>query len=548
MKRSIYPFLVSVLLLPGCSMFGGKASTSPDKVVHKQQQTQKTAAEVIPPPAKPEKKVEEKPVVEVIPQKEAKQPEITLEPLPIEKPSANAMSEMPEPEQAQPLPSPEVIPKQIPDKTTTKQAPAAGAGAGQQQPETKLETKKVIEKASAKNTFTITAGVKTPDHPFYGKGHKIGFFVDGVPGKELVMERGKTYKIIVSTNPKHDVYISTKPIGWGSTAWTDGVEGMYTYKGTITFTPNKNTPNVLYYSCRNHPYMGGKIDIVNPGQTIEIKRIVHKGAVVPPEAEKITATQVNQKLMFADMMLKSTSAKNVAKSGMKEAMSLQAQGQQKLDQAKAELKAGNNAKAYADADQGLELLKKASHMVPSEAELQQLKTHYDELVSSIKDFEKSHADNVKRIIKTKGEKAVVNYDKQEVERLKAEGVQSAKTGDYVKANQSLGKAQHMITVALQQMLQSQTLVYDLKFETPKQEYEYELKRFGGYEELVPVAIEAKKPTEGAIKLMNSYLDKSRNMRDEAKKKAESGNYPVAIRMMQDATKTVRLALRMVGVM
>ena len=77
---------------------------------------------------------------------------------------------------------------------------------------------------------------------------------------------------------------------------------------------------------------------------------------------------------------------------------------------------------------------------------------------------------------------------------------------------------------------------------------YELKRFGGYEELVPVAIEAKKPTEGAIKLMNSYLDKSRNMRDEAKKKAESGNYPVAIRMMQDATKTVRLALRMVGVM
>ena len=534
-------------------MFGGKSSTSPDKAVLKQQQQQTHKQAVTPPAVKPEKKVvEEKPVVEVIPRKEAKQPEITLEPLPVEKPSATEMSEMPEPEQAQPLPSPEALPKQMPDETqkTSKPAPATGAGAGRQQPEAKPETKKVIEKASAKNTFTITAGVKTPDHPFYGKGHKIGFYVDGVPGKELVMERGKTYKIIVSTNPKHDVYISTKPIGWGSTAWTDGVEGMYTYKGTITFTPNKNTPNVLYYSCRNHPYMGGKIDIVNPGQTVEIKRRVHKAAVVPPseEVEKITATQVNQKLMFADMMLKSTSAKNVAKSGMKEAMSLQAQGQQKLDQAKAELKAGNNAKAYADADQGLELLKKASHMVPSEAELQQLKTHYDELVSSIKDFEKSHADNVKRITKTKGEKAVVNYDKQEVERLKAEGIQSAKSGDYAKANQLLGKAQHMITVALQQMLQSQTLVYDLKFETPKQEYEYELKRFGGYEELVPVAIEAKKPAEGAIKLMNSYLDKSRKMRDEAKKKAESGNYPVAIRMMQDATKTVRLALRMVGVM
>jgi hypothetical protein len=50
----------------------------------------------------------------------------------------------------------------------------------------------------------------------------------------------------------------------------------------------------------------------------------------------------------------------------------------------------------------------------------------------------------------------------------------------------------MITAAIQKMLNSQTIVYDLNFETPQEEYEYELKRFGGYEELIPVAVEQKK--------------------------------------------------------
>jgi HEPN domain-containing protein len=535
----------------------------PEKTESKPQAA-KPSVEPKTPPKKTEQEVKEKPVVEVIPREEAKQPELTLEPLPVEKPSSTAKGEMPTPEQPQPLPTPEQVPEA--PQTTSGQPPASGKASSPQpvtEPTVKeahekatttgepTKTKVVVEKASEKNTLTITAGVKTPDHPFYGKGHKTGFMVDGVSGKELVLERGKTYKFIVKTNPKHDVYISTKAIGWGSTAWTDGVTGMYTYKGTITFTPDENTPDMLYYSCRNHPYMGGKINIVDPGETVEIKRVARKPAsAVPPgvDEDKISANQVNQKLMFADMLLSSKTAKQVAKSGMLDAISLQTQGKQMLEQAKAELKAGNNTKAYADADQALEMLKKSSSMVPSESELQQLKTHYEELLTSIKNFEKSHADNVKRITKAKGEKAVVDYDKEEVESLKAEGMRLAKKGDYVKANQSLGKAQHMITVALQQMLQSQTIVYDLKFDTPKDEYEYELKRFGGYEELIPVAIEAKKPTEGAIKLMKSYLEKSRKMRDEAKKKAGAGDYPVAIRMMQDATKTVRLALRMVGVM
>ena len=70
----------------------------------------------------------------------------------------------------------------------------------------------------------------------------------------------------------------------------------------------------------------------------------------------------------------------------------------------------------------------------------------------------------------------------------------------------------------------------------------------GYEELIPVAVEQKKPKEGAKKLMETYWKKGQQMRDAAVQKAEAGEWNVAIAMLQDATKEVRRALRMVGVM
>jgi hypothetical protein len=98
------------------------------------------------------------------------------------------------------------------------------------------------------------------------------------------------------------------------------------------------------------------------------------------------------------------------------------------------------------------------------------------------------------------------------------------------------------------MLNNQTIVYDLNFETAEEEYNYELKRFQGYEELVPIAIEQKKPAEGAKKLMESFVKKGQDLRDRAMQAAKDGDYPTAIAMLQDATKDVRRGLRMIGVM
>jgi HEPN domain-containing protein len=405
------------------------------------------------------------------------------------------------------------------------------------------------------NHFVITVGEKDQRHPQFGKGHKMGFLVNGVPGGPVVVERGKTYSFDVETNPKHDVYISTKPIGWGASPWSEGVEGAYIYQGTMTFTPTEDAPEVLYYSCRNHPNMGGEIHIIKPGEKVDIAKLTQasSGTTVQATASaktnqpQVSVAMVNQKLMFADMLVNSAASNRVKASDNEQAKVEQRKAEELLAQAKVQLKAGDNQTAYTNAEQSLTLFKSAARHVPSEQEIVALKESYDELLHSIDNFKQSHEQSYKRMQKAGGSTAV-DYDKKHVAALMDEAQKLTQKNDYVAANKKLEQAQVIITTAIQQMLNSQTIVYDLNFESPQEEYEYELKRFGGYEELIPIAVEQKQPNEGTIKLMESFVEKGRNKRNIAIETAKGGDYPRAVAMLQDATKEIRRALRMVGVM
>lgn len=411
------------------------------------------------------------------------------------------------------------------------------------------------------NHFTITVAKKDRRHPKYGEGHEMGFLINGVPGGGVVLERGKTYQFDVVTNPKHDVYISKNPIGWGASPWSEGVEGAYIYQGTMTFTPGENAPSVLYYSCRNHPNMGGAIHIINPGEKFDLKKLAQASSdnsvgaasatsqeLTASDKPQVTVAMVNQKLMFADMLVNSANSSRVKASAHEEAKQMQDKAEKLLGDAKNRLKAGDNQQAYSFAEEALKLLKSAARLVPSEEEMAALRENHKELLTSVEHFEQSHKESFDRMLKANGNASAVDYDKEHVAALKEEARVMADKNDYSNANKKLQTAQRLITTAIQKMLNSQTIVYDLNFETAEEEYEYELKRFGGYEELVPIAVEQKQPNEGTQKLMESFVKKGQNKRDIAMETAKGGDFPRAIAMLQDATKEIRRALRMVGVM
>lgn len=525
----IIVLLVSMFSLSGCTTSEEKETVDSEKLSEPSAQA-KTEGEIAPEPV-PE--VKEEPVVEVIPSESVQDEGLIVEPI------VEPTPEVPADEAAKP----QMAEQAEPDKAVEEVAKESEPGPSAEAAAVKAPV------STGPDHYVITTTIKDQTHPHFGKGHAMGFVVNNEQGKEIVLERGKTYRIDVATDPMHDVYISLKEIGWGSTPYSKGIEGQYTYKGTITIKPDDKTPDMLFYSCRNHPYMGGKIHIVDPGQTVEIaKKTTATTASVAAVTEKqVTKADVNQKIMFADMLLKSKNSQTVLQSNISDAIELHKKAEADLNSARENLKAGKNAEAYKQADNAIVLLKKSTKLVPNESALEQMKERNKELLVSIKDFEASHKDSYQRMLKKQGKDAVVDYDKNEVEQLKASAAKSAKQGDYLKANQNLEKAQRMITIALHKMLNNQTIVYDLNFETAEEEYDYELKRFAGYEELIPIAVEQKKPAEGAKKLMESFLKKGQDLRDRAVNKAKAGEYPTAIAMLQDATKDVRRALRMIGV-
>lgn len=112
-------------------------------------------------------------------------------------------------------------------------------------------------------SFGVTVDNKNSSHPYFGSGSGFGFVIDGVQGRELTLVRGVTYSFNIN-NPGHPMYISTDVDGAGLGEVTDGVTGSQTDFGTLTFTPNANHPNLLYYQCFNHQNMGWQINIVDP--------------------------------------------------------------------------------------------------------------------------------------------------------------------------------------------------------------------------------------------------------------------------------------------
>lgn len=131
----------------------------------------------------------------------------------------------------------------------------------------------------AEYDFTVVSATKDKTHPYYGQGLDMGFVVNGVQGGALVLVRGKTYTFDVNTGVMHDFYFSTKPAGYGMGTITKGAQGQFTYKGVVTFSPTAETPDLIYYACRNHKFMGSEIHIVNRGEEGKFKGV--KSALKP---------------------------------------------------------------------------------------------------------------------------------------------------------------------------------------------------------------------------------------------------------------------------
>lgn len=441
-----------------------------------------------------------------------------------------------------------------PARAPVSSMPAPSAHAGHTAP----VSAPAAEVPASPFVFVITAGEKDRTHPYYGVGSKHAFIVNGVQGKPLVLVRGKTYTFKVDTGVQHDFYFSLSSAGWGSAAYTDGVEGQFIYKGVATLTPGANTPGVLYYACRNHKNMGGAIYVVNPGEEntplaeleARVKSDSAGAASAPARTTQAAAgkQQVEQKIQFADMFInQSDSAKRIKGSGNAEAMALHESARGQFDAARQAYGRSSYGEALGLVDDALRIMSDAARAIPNEAQREGQRTHFEELLRGTRDYEASYRRNYEHIVAKKGKGDIPTVDLDRIHQTVEQAQTLANDGQYPQAIGLLSEAQNTLTTALTHLLDEESITYELTFETPRDEYEHELSRYLSYEELVPLAIEQKQPPKETVAMLDELVNRAKEIKKLSEPEAAKGNYQEAILMLQGATDRIQRALRVVGV-
>jgi hypothetical protein len=397
--------------------------------------------------------------------------------------------------------------------------------------------------------FSVAVTTKNNSHPFYGKGGALGFSINGVQGRTLVLVRGKAYLFNIDTGPMHDFYLSTDSVGWGTAPLTTGVGGNFTYKGILTFKPSAETPDLVYYACRNHKLMGGEIHIVNPGEEGKVTLNEPRAA-----ASAVLATQpapdkneVSQRLNFVNTYISnSAAAKRITASSNAEAKSKYKAAQDRLAEALSAFDSNSLQKSKSKFDEAMALMNEAAKLVPSDSMQKLAKTKFEESLKGVTDMEASFKQN-REENPGAGSKARSTLDSEKLKKMVEKAQSLAGEGKYEDANKLLSEAMNYISAALNNLLSNKTMSYEMKFTSPAQEYEYELERFSSLEKSFPLAVELKHPPQASLNLMESYVNKGKEKRDQASADAKLKNFAAALENIKKGTEQLETALKLLGV-
>ena len=125
--------------------------------------------------------------------------------------------------------------------------------------------------SSAPKIITVKVGTKTTAHPYSGQGSSSAYFFDGLESPAITFSGADaSYKYYYrfdqsdSTNSSHPLrfYLEADK----TTAYTTGVTTNGTPGSSGAYTQiavDANTPNIVYYQCSSHSYMGNFANVIS---------------------------------------------------------------------------------------------------------------------------------------------------------------------------------------------------------------------------------------------------------------------------------------------
>lgn len=260
--------------------------------------------------------------------------------------------------------------------------------------------------------------------------------------------------------------------------------------------------------------------------------------LVPPSREEVQQELYLVKMMVTSSPLAARSGDERVKESLELARTLYTRGNDAFI-------AGNMVWADAFLDEALSVLEEAARQTsdPQQAETRQ-RERYAELLDDVRAFEATYQD----VRSGQPAKDMKRHDTK-IERTRDMIYRAqvmVRDGLYKEATELLERVHGVYLSVLNELLESTALVYDTKFKSPVEEFEYELARYRSYEELIPIALDQFKPDEFTLKLSERYVQDARTAHGAAEKQAAGGDHAAAIGTLQDATKRLQTALRTMG--
>lgn len=263
------------------------------------------------------------------------------------------------------------------------------------------------------------------------------------------------------------------------------------------------------------------------------------------EARASTSNDVTSRLVYVERLLtESSAAKKVDSSGKPEAIQMKADAQAHFAKAKALSDSGDNEAAEGELREAIRLITTAARAAHGDAKVSQKQTDdYGSLKESVTALAKAHD----RIAMEKGmkDKNAALQDKVAADLAASDELLAAGKGDEARA--MLDATYESVTASLEGLRGGDTLVRELNFETPEDEYHYELDRNDTHRMLVEVLLAEKMQASPMRKTADGFIAKAGELRVQAEKAAGKKQFEEAIDLLEQSTKEFIRAIRSAGV-
>lgn len=258
---------------------------------------------------------------------------------------------------------------------------------------------------------------------------------------------------------------------------------------------------------------------------------------------------LESKLRLVKLLLaQSPAVQRIPQSNNAQAKKKLADAQAHYAKAEVESNAGRAEAAIQLLDESLRKIVSASIMVPDVTQqAAQERSQNANWREAIRTFQTLHKNISSRMSTSNVQTSAVAADIGRIDGMVDKADALIASGNQHEASVLLSSAYKIVVSALNKMLTAETIVYDLKFDSPAEEFRHELARNRSYEDLIPLALVQLNTTRETATLAERYVQQSRDLRDAAQKQASDGAYHTAVKTIQNATSHLQRSLRIAGV-